>query len=547
VPFDSISQHRYGKTTMATTRRALLSSGLALALAAPALRRAAADPTARVALLHVNDFHSKHEGVDAGSAACRADRPCVGGSARLATALAEGRAAIAAEGRAVLQLDAGDQFMGSLFYTAHHGLAEAAVQRAIGTEMMALGNHEFDNGPGVLAGYAAAVPFPLLSANLDTSQEPLLAGRIRPYTVLEKGGARIGIIGLTTETTPQGSSPGPTLRFTDAAEAAERAIAEIRAGGPATIVILSHLGLGEDRLLAANVAGIDLIAGGHSHTLLANGLAGAAGPHPTLVEGQDRSVRIVQSGCHGRWLGRLDLDLGADGRIAAHAGAVREITPDIVPDAGVAAIVARYAAPLAEWRARPAGRLATPLTIEGCRKGECAIGNLLADAMLAAEPQAEIALTNGGGIRANLPGGTVTWGDVLSVLPFSNTLATLTIRGGALQAALENGLSQLGTGAGRFPQFGGLRVEYEAAAPVGQRIRAISVRQGDRFVPLEPDRAYRVVTNNFMRQGGDGYAALRDDALEAYDNGPAMEDMLAAYLASRPGLSVAVEGRLVSR
>jgi 5'-nucleotidase/UDP-sugar diphosphatase len=532
---------------MAVSRRAILSISLATVLTAPAIRRAAAEPTARLALLHLNDFHSKHEGVDASSAACRAGRPCIGGSARLATALAQGRAAIAADGRAALQLDAGDQFMGSLFYTAHKGLAEAAVQRATGTEIMALGNHEFDNGPDVLAAYAAAVPFPLLSANLDTSQEPLLASRINSYTVLNKAGARIGIIGLTTETTPQGSSPGPTLRFTDAAEAAERAIAALRAEGPTTILILSHLGLEEDRKLAASVPGIDIIAGGHSHTLLANGLAGAAGPHPTLIEGRDRTVRIVQSGCHGRWLGRLDLDLAADGRIAAHAGEVREITPDIAPDEQVAAIVAGYAAPLAEWRARPIGRLATPLTIEGCRDGECALGNLLADAMLAAEPQAEIALLNGGGIRANLPDGTVTWGDVLSVLPFSNTLATLTIRGGALQAALENGLSQLGSNAGRFPQVAGLRVEYEAAAPAGKRIRAISLRQGDRFVPLEPDRAYRVVTHNFMRQGGDGYAALRDDALDAYDNGPALEDMFAAYLAARPGLSVAVEGRLVSR
>jgi 5'-nucleotidase len=530
---------------MTVTRRAILAAGLAAGLPLPAIRRAMAQPAARVTLLHLNDFHSKHEGVDATSAACRAGRPCIGGSARLATALATGRREATADNRAVLQLDAGDQFMGSLFYTAHKGLAEAAVQRATGTQVMALGNHEFDNGPAVLAAYAAAVPFPLLSANLDTSREPLLAGRIQPHTVLTRAGARIGIIGLTTETTPQGSSPGPTLRFTSAAEAAERAIAELRAHGPTTIVILSHLGIEEDRKLAAMVPGIDIIAGGHSHTLLANGLAGAASPHPTLIEGRDRTVRIVQSGCHGRWLGRLDLDLGADGRIASHAGEVREITQDLPEDTQVAAIVAEYAAPLAEWRARPVGHLPQPLTIEGCRDGECAIGNLLADAMLAAEPQAEIAILNGGGIRANLPGGTVTWGDVLTVLPFSNTLATLTIRGGALRAALENGLSQLGQNAGRFPQLAGLRVEFDAAAPVGQRVRSMEVRLDGRFQPLDPDRAYRVVTNNFMRQGGDGYAAFRDDALESYDNGPALEDMLAGYLERFGDRVVGVEGRLV--
>ncbi|MBP0445435.1 5'-nucleotidase C-terminal domain-containing protein [Roseomonas sp. SSH11] len=523
------------------SRRGLLRAAAALPLAAPLVRRALAADGARIALLHMNDFHSKHEGVAEGGSVCREGRPCAGGSARLAGAIREARAAAIAEGRAPFLLDAGDQFMGSLFYTQHRGLAEAAVQRAMGTMAMSLGNHEFDNGPANLARYAAAVPFPLLSANLDASREPLLRDRVSGFAVLESHGARIGVVGLTTQETATSSSPGPNLRFTDPFEAAERAAFALRRQGIGTVVVLSHLGLSLDRRLAAEVEGVDAIIGGHSHLLLANGLAGAVGPHPLVVQGRGRDVRIGQVACHARYLGRMDLDLGADGRVASHGGGVRPIGPDVPEDPAVAAVVAEYAAPLGEIRRRALAVAEGFFPNEPCREGECALGSLVADAALARVPSAEIAIVNGGGMRAALPSGTVTYGDVLAVLPFGNTLATLTIRGGAIRAALENGLSRLPRDAGRFPQVAGLRLRFDPAAPVGQRVR--EVRMAD-WTPLDPDRAYRVVTISFMRAGGDGYAVLRDEALEAYDEGPPMEEVVADHLAARGRVAPVMDGRM---
>jgi 5'-nucleotidase len=525
------------------SRRGLLRAALALPLATPALRRAIAADGARIALIHLNDFHSKHEGVAEGGSVCRADRPCAGGAARLAGAIREARAAALAEGRAPFLLDAGDQFMGSLYYTFHRGLAEAAVQRAVGTMAMALGNHEFDNGPENLARYAAAVPFPLLSANLDTQAEPLLRDRVTAFTVLESGGARIGVVGLTTPDTATSSSPGRNLRFTDPLEAADRAAFTLRRQGVGTVVVLSHLGLPADQRLAAEVGGIDAVIGGHSHLLLANGLVGAVGPSPLMVAGRDREVRIATVACHGRYLGRLDLDLSGDGRVAAHGGAVRPIGADVAEDPAVAAVVAEYAAPLGEMRRRPLGTASGAFPDASCREGECALGNLVAEAALAWIPSAEIAIVNGGGLRASLPAGTLTYGDVLAVLPFGNTLSMLTIRGGALRAALENGLSRLPGLAGRFPQLAGLRLVFDPAAPPGQRLREIATRDG----PLDPDRAYRVVTNNFMRAGGDGYAVLRDAALEAYDEGPPLEEVLADHIAARGHVAPVLDGRIARR
>ena len=525
-------------------RRRILATALAAGLPVAALRPAPAEAAARVSLIHLNDFHSRHEGAEANGAGCRDGRPCLGGSARLVGAVKAARSAAQAAGRASLALDAGDQFMGSLFYTHHRGLAEAAIQREWGVEAMALGNHEFDNGPENAARYIHALGAPVLAANLDTREEAALDGLVRPFATFERGGARLVVIGLITEATPTIASPGPHLRFLEAEEAAARAVAEARAAGPATVVLLSHRGFEADRRLAARIPGIDAIIGGHSHTILANG-PGAAGPAPVLVDGPDRPVRIVQAGALGRFLGRLDLDIGGNGRIVAHGAELEEIGPGEPEDAGAKAIVARFAAPLGELRGRAVAVAAAPMDNAACRAGECAIGNLIAEAMLASVPSADVALQNGGGIRAGLPAGAITYGDVLTVLPFGNTLATAVIRGAHLLAALENGLSQ--PGAGRFPQVAGLRLVVDLAAPAGQRIVSAEVTRGERAGRIDPERAYRIVTNNFLRQGGDGYAALRDHALEAYDSGPLLEEVVAAHLAAQAPVTPRLDGRIRPR
>lgn len=494
---------------------------LPLILAAPALRPAAAQPVTRMALLHLNDFHSRHEPIAVTSAACRSGEACFGGSARIATAIAEAREAARADGRAALLLEAGDAFLGSLFFSQHEGQAEAQVQRAWGVQGFALGNHEFDLGPEVLARYIAAVPFPVLSANLDATMEPALAGNIRPTIAFRREAMRVVVVGLTTPDTPGISSPGPNLRFTDPLEAANRAVWEARREGAATVVLLSHLGLGADRRLAAEVAGVDVILGGHSHTLVAP---------PVVVEGPDRPVTIVQAGAHGRWLGRLDLDLAADGRVALAAQQMRELSAGIAEDATVAALVAQLAAPLEALRRRVVAGMPAALSNAACGAAPCEIGALVAEAMRAGV-EAEIGWQNGGGVRAGLPAGEVTMGDVLAALPFGNTTARLVLRGATLIEALENGLGRLPAPSGRFPQLAGLRFMADAARPPGERVIMAETRQADgSWQPLDPGRAYSVATNNFLRRGGDGYAVFAEAALEARDDGPLLDDVLVQLL-----------------
>ena len=142
------------------------------------------------------------------------------------------------------------------------------------------------------------------------------------------------------------------------------------------------------------------------------------------------------------------------------------------------------------------------------------MGDLVADAMLerVKGQGVTIALQNGGGLRASIGGGQVSMGDVLAVLPFQNTLSTFNIDGAGIVAALENGVSQVEEGAGRFPQVAGLRLTWDpSVAPMQGRIKSVEVREGDAWVPIDPAKVYSVATNNFMRNGGDGYVALRDE------------------------------------
>lgn len=534
---------------MRLTRRALLGAGAA-SLAAPSLLRAQAP--IRLTILHSNDVHSRHEPINRLGAGCRAEEQapgsCFGGSARLAAAIVAGRAAAASEGRTVLTLDAGDQFMGSLFYTHWRGEAERQVMNSIGYDAMAVGNHEFDNGPPVLARFAATLGCPLLSANIDAGEEPALGGLIRPFTVVERGGVRIGVVGVTTAETPRMSSPGPRVRFGDEAGALRAGVEAARAAGAQVVLALTHVGLVADHRLAATVPGLAAVIGGHSHTLLSNSAGGAAGRYPVPAAGADGiAVPIVQAGAFNRYLGRLDLDLDRDGRVLAATGDARELGFADPRDPAVEALLARLAEPLAALRGRVVGTLAEPVSNAECRSGECALGNLVAEAMLDAArgTGATIALQNGGGLRAGIPVGVVTWGDVLAVLPFSNTLATFRLTGADLRAALENGVSAAELAGGRFPQVAGLRVTWRADRTAGQRIVAIEARNPDgTFSPLDAQRLYGVVANNFMRQGGDGYTVLRDRAVDPYDSGPNLEEVFADWLGRRSPVQPRTDGRV---
>jgi 5'-nucleotidase len=489
-------------------------------------------------ILHTNDFHARFEPISRFDSGCSAEDndagECFGGSARIATAIAEARA----RGGNTILVDGGDPFQGSLFYTYYKGALAAEMMTEMGYEAMAVGNHEFDDGPAVLRDFIDAVPFPVLMANADVSAEATLADLPLASAVIEKGGERIGLIGLTPVANPELASPGPNIVFTDPVPAVQAEVDRLTGDGIDKIIVLSHSGLSVDRRVAEGTTGVDVIVGGHSHSLMGD-MEGAVAPYPLAVNG----VQIVQAYAYGKYLGELTVTFDDAGVVTAASGAPRLLDASVAEDPAIKARVAEAAEPLNEIRNRVVAETAD--RIEGdrtvCRAMECAMGNLVADAMLArvADQGIDLAFTNSGGLRASIEAGEVTMGDVLTVLPFQNTLSTFQITGATLLAALENGVSQVEEEAGRFPQVAGMSFAMDLSQPVGSRVSEVMVG-GE---PLDPARVYGAVSNNYVRNGGDGYAMF-EDAMNAYDFGPDLADVTAEYMAENAPYAPYTDGRI---
>ncbi|HZH28993.1 MAG TPA: 5'-nucleotidase C-terminal domain-containing protein [Azospirillaceae bacterium] len=523
---------------------------IALGAAAPAF---AQDYT--LSIIHTNDVHSRVDQVTAQGSFCTPkdaqENKCFGGYPRLIGKIRELRQAQPNP----LVLDAGDVFQGSLFYTLLKSDAVKPFVEMAGYHAMTIGNHEFDDGPAELAKFLDGLKTPVVTSNIDTSREPRLQNKWNAYRVVEIGGQRIGIIGLTTSETTISSSPGPTVSFGDHAEALRRNVRELQGQGVNKIIALTHVGTAVDRELAKQVDGIDVYVGGHSHSLLHNGEdRRKEGPYPIVERTPSGApALVVQSYYAGIFLGNLQVTFDKDGVPAKWQGDTILMDSKVPQDAQAQELVQKMAGPLAELRARQIGTAAVALDGDrvACRHGECTMGNLIADAMLAAakEQGAQIAIQNGGGIRTSIPQGQISFGQVLEVLPFSNALATFKLTGSEVVEALENGVGRAenpqNEGTGRFPQVAGLRFTWDASKPTGQRIDKVEVRQANgTFAPLDRNATYTVVTNDFMRKGGDGYAVFRDKGRNAYDAGPNLEDVLAAYIRQTGTVEPRIEGRI---
>ena len=514
----------------------ILTTTCALALSAGA---AAADYS--LTILHTNDFHARFEPISRFDSGCsaedNAEGKCFGGTARLVTSVAEARA----RSNNSILVDGGDQFQGTLFYTYYKGAAAAEFMNKLGYDGMTVGNHEFDDGPEVLKGFMDAVSFPVLMSNADVSGEPLLADTLMKSTVIERGGEQIGLIGLTPENTDELASPGPGVIFSDPSAAVQTEVDKLAGMGVNKIIVLSHSGYGVDQVVAANTTGVDVIVGGHTNTLLGDDER-AVGPYPTMVG----DTAIVHAYAYGKFLGELNVTFDDDGELIEASGAPILIDGNVVEDPDTVARVAELAEPLDEIRNMVVADAAA--MIEGdrsvCRAMECAMGNLIADAMLerVADQGIQIAFQNSGGIRASIDAGEVTMGEVLTVLPFQNTLSTYQVTGETMVAALENGVSQHEEGSGRFPQVSGMSFVVDLAAAPGARISDVMVGG----MPIDPAATYGVVSNNFVRNGGDGYDMFKT-AMNAYDYGPDLADVTAEYIAANAPYQPYTDGRITMK
>jgi 5'-nucleotidase/UDP-sugar diphosphatase len=516
-----------------------------------ALSSGAAFADYQLNLLHINDFHSRIEPINKFDSTCSAEeegkKECFGGAARLKTAIDQRRAALS--GQNVLLLNAGDNFQGSLFYTTYKGAAEAEFLNDMKFDVMTVGNHEFDDSEDGLATFLDKVKFPVISANVLAADGSKLGDRIKPSLVLDVGGQKIGIVGAVTNDTEEISSPGPKILIADDVQTITAAVEDLKKQGVNKIIALTHVGYPRDLAAIAKIPDVDVVVGGHSHSLLSNTDPKAEGPYPTMVDNPGGyKVPVVQAASYSKYLGDLVVDFDDNGVVKSAKGDPILIDSSFTPDPAMTARIAEMAKPIEELRKKVIGSSEGPIDGDRtvCRVEECSMGNLVADAMLdrGKSQGMSIAIQNGGGLRASIDGGDVTQGEVITVLPFQNTLATFQLTGADIRKALENGLGKIEEGAGRFPQVSGLKYSYDKTKPAGNRLVSVEAKEGDAFVPLDDAKTYGVVTNNYMRAGGDGYSIFATAGKNAYDFGPDLADVTADYIAAHSPYKPYTDGRV---
>ena len=481
---------------------------------------ALAQPT-KITFLHVNDVYE--------ISAKRGQ----GGIAELMTLLRQERAAA---DHSITTLG-GDLISPSVMSGLTKGSQMVELMNAIGLDVAVPGNHDFDFGPEITARRIGESRFPWLGTNVLGKDGKPAIGMAALHTV-KAGDFTIGFFGLLTPDTKHLSSPGPDISIAPALETAEESVKQLKEMGADVIVALTHLVLATDIEIARSVKGINAILGGHEHYLLAM---------------QEGNVSILNTGYDAHHLGVLELSVEwveSRGKKKLQViPAWRLIsTAGVAPDPAIKALVDKHNSKLDAELNIAVGKTGVVLDSQraSVRTGETNMGNLIADAMRAGVG-ADIAITNGGGIRGDrtYDAGTVlTRKDVLTELPFGNVTVLLELSGADVKAALENGVSQVEKKAGRFPQVSGLSFSYKPSAAVGARIDAVKI--GGKA--LDPAETYTVATNDYMANGGDGYAAFKKGkSLIDASGGTYMATMVMDYITANAPVSPKVEGRITAK
>ena len=533
--------------------------------------------TLRIA--HVNDVHAHLDPVNT-TVFFEGTKTYLdlGGMPRLAQKVGELREA---GGPDLLLLHAGDAFQGTLYFTRFKGQASLEFMNLLAFDAMTTGNHEFDKGPAVLADFIRKADFPVVSANVDASADPDLSGLIKPYVIKTMGREKVGIIGLTTAQTAVASQPGPKVVFNDVEASAAKAVADLEAQGVNKIIALTHIGYPEDLKLAADVPGIDVIIGGHSHTLLGEFTAlglHPAGPYPTEVTGPGgQKVCVGQDWEWAKALGLMTVAFDGQGEVVACSGQATLLASDnfrqkdaagkkqvvgpetkdkimgliaddpeieyVAENQDASSRLAVYRGQIDSLNHQVVARVGQDL-FHIRRPGRTSSGQDLPHGSQIAPHvsqsmyyktnqvglKVDLALVNAGGVRQDLLAGDLTVGDIYTLLPFENTVIVLTMTGEQIKQGLEYGASEE---EGAFLYPAGLRFTCDQNRPKGDRITRMEVLGASgSWTKVDPKASYRVAVSSFVAGGGDGNSVFLEPR-ERYDTGFVDAEVFSDYAAAQ--------------
>ncbi|RWS26585.1 Snake venom 5'-nucleotidase-like protein [Leptotrombidium deliense] len=490
-------------------------------------------------ILHNNDIHSRMVPTNKHGEDCldEYDKNCFGGIARLVYKVE----LLRKQNPNLLYLNAGDTFVGTVWYTLFKWEILAEVVNRMRFDAMSFGNHEFDDGVEGLAPYvnATAKFVPTLACNLDASKEPRLRDLFHKSIIFNIEGRKVAVIGYVTPETAEISAPGPTLKFNDEVESIKIEVKKLKKIGINIFIALGHSGFDIDNKIAENIPDIDIVVGGHTNTFLWNGEQPSnevpVDEYPAVINHRDgRKTLVVQAFAFSKYLGFLNVSFDKKGNVVNFSGQPILLDYNVPGDAAIKRFLAAKEKILKQKYDTPIGKTNVLLNGE-CRRYECSMGNFLTDVIVySVANEARMngkngfckypaAFMNGGGIRASIDhkknDGQITLRDVLRVLPWKNEIFALEIPGHILKLVFEHSVSKLHPNTtdlyGAFLQVSGFKVKYDLSKPLGQRVRQLKIRIGKcclgrQYEHVEDNKYYNVLTTDYLAKGGDLYSMLRE-------------------------------------
>jgi len=389
----------------------------------------------------------------------------------------------------VVLLSAGDMWTGPYETTVLEGLPMLQAMNVMGYRAVSIGNHEFDFGTKVLEKRSTEANFPFLAANLVDSATGAAPTWVKPSLILDVGGVKLGVVGLTNLYSPETTDPRHLvgLEFKDYAPTLEREIPALKSAGAERVIVLLH-----DRISAAHALlpllkahGVPLIGVGHAHEA---GLFIDQNGTPGDVSDD---VIVCNAGPYLRSYCRVDL-AWSGATLVEREASIQQISSPIAESVRGASPALESIVDEARARAEKIGNEVLATTKRQLLRKDQSLGQLIVDTWLEALPYADVAITNAGGIRQDLPKGSIRFRDVVSVLPFNNFLLVVDISGSELKAALGNSESIAA----------GVKYTYRDT-PSGRLVLDVRGKDGK---AIPDDARVKVIINDFMYRGGDRYA-----------------------------------------
>lgn len=423
----------------------------------------------------------------------------------------------------LLLLDTGDLFHGTNEANIEKGQGVVEVVKQMGYTAMVPGNHDFNFGVDRLVEIKSQLNFPILSSNIYKDNKLIF----EDYLIVEKEGKKIGIFGLTTPFALKftNSKDNAGLAIEDPAKEAKRVLKELREKAD-VVILLSHLGDDEDKILVSEVDGIDLVLCGHYHKL-----------YDSAQKVKDTYIVSAGAWATHAGIGKMYFK---DGKLSKVSWKIKSTKNKSLEDKELADIARKYHDIALLDSQKIIGN--TKVELNGkrsqMRSSETNLANLLTDAMRSVG-NADIAIMNGGGIRESIPAGEISLYKLGKVLPFSNSLLTIELKGELIYKALERGLWSYPSGSnGAFLQVSGVSYVFDGSKPAGQRLVEV-LKDGK---PLEKDKLYKVAINDYLYNGGDYYEEFTDAKIISF--GALLKDVLTQYIQEKKEVAPDVEGRI---